>query len=443
MQSRGASGLRSAPDGTESRPEHPRPRGSPLGRRGHARCHPAARTASRGHFGVGHRNVPRRRFRPDAPFARRPRRARDDHVRREHPTRSTVDRVGRPPRRELQIDPAKLHETTSGNPFYVREVLDAGGDVIPENVRSAVLARTSGLSQEANEVVEAVSIAPPRVDASMLGQVCGDATNSIGECIATGVLVAHGDAVAFRHELARLVIEDGLTPTRRTELHRRTLAALAASPTGERDPARLAHHAEAAGESCRSPPVRTRRAEQAFEVGAFREAAAQYARALRFASDVRRANARRSWRAAHVPVTSLTIRWKRSLSSAMPSPAEKPRPPRAAARALTGATSYLLCRGLYSRAEAAVSEAESSRLDGAQHGRVRQRAALSLALDLRRRSGRRNRARSRGRGHRARTRRSRDSSRRARHHRIPRMCARHYARARNPRGSRSGLRYVV
>ena len=26
-----------------------------------------------------------------------------------------------------EIDPAELHQTTSGNPFYVREVLDAGG----------------------------------------------------------------------------------------------------------------------------------------------------------------------------------------------------------------------------------------------------------------------------------------------------------------------------
>ena len=50
--------------------------------------------------------------------------------------------------------------------------------------------------------------------------------------------------MAFRHELARVAVEEALPPDRRLRLHRRALAALA----GNADPARLAYHAEGAGD---------------------------------------------------------------------------------------------------------------------------------------------------------------------------------------------------
>ena len=85
--------------------------------------------------------------------------------------------------------------------------------------------------------------------------------------------------VAFRHELARLVIEESIAPDRRVALHARALRAMADSA----DHARLAHHADAAGDAdavLRFAPEAARRASA---LGAHRESAAQYARALRFA----------------------------------------------------------------------------------------------------------------------------------------------------------------
>ena len=60
------------------------------------------------------------------------------------------------------------------------------------------------------------------------------------------MLNAEREGVAFRHELARLAVEESLPLNRRTTLHRKALAALAAPPVGVPDLARLAHHAEAA-----------------------------------------------------------------------------------------------------------------------------------------------------------------------------------------------------
>jgi DNA-binding CsgD family transcriptional regulator/tetratricopeptide (TPR) repeat protein len=93
-------------------------------------------------------------------------------------------------------------------------------------------------------------------------------------------------AVAFRHELARLTIENSINPHRRVELHRAALRALRSPPDGRLDQARLAHHADAAGDAASVLELAPAAAERAAAVGAHREAAAQYSRALRFADDL-------------------------------------------------------------------------------------------------------------------------------------------------------------
>jgi tetratricopeptide (TPR) repeat protein len=94
------------------------------------------------------------------------------------------------------------------------------------------------------------------------------------------------DAVGFRHEIARAAVEEALAPHRRRRLHRIALAALAAGHGRRIDPARLAHHAEAANDTeavLRYAPVA---AERAAKLGSHREAAEQFARALRHARDL-------------------------------------------------------------------------------------------------------------------------------------------------------------
>ena len=54
-----------------------------------------------------------------------------------------------------------LHALTGGNPFFVTEVVAAGGGV-PETVRGAVLARAARLDPEAREALDLVSVVPGR-----------------------------------------------------------------------------------------------------------------------------------------------------------------------------------------------------------------------------------------------------------------------------------------
>jgi DNA-binding CsgD family transcriptional regulator/tetratricopeptide (TPR) repeat protein len=93
------------------------------------------------------------------------------------------------------------------------------------------------------------------------------------------MVIPGAGGVMFRHELARLVIEESTVPTRSLELH---AGALLASHDSH-DYARLAHHAEAAKDAAAVLRFAPEAARRAAAVGAHRESAAQYSRALRFA----------------------------------------------------------------------------------------------------------------------------------------------------------------
>lgn len=181
------------------------------------------------------------------------------------------------------VDAHELHRTTAGNPFFVTEALAAGEKAIPPTVSHAVLARSSQLSAPARLLAEAVAIGSQATELWLLQVLAPDVISSLDECVAAGMLTADGDAVAFRHELARLAIEDSLPLDRRRSLHRAALAALADPPDGAPDLTRLAHHADAAHDTEAVQRFAPAAAERAAAVGAHREAAAQYARALRYA----------------------------------------------------------------------------------------------------------------------------------------------------------------
>jgi predicted ATPase len=193
-------------------------------------------------------------------------------------SRDSVATLARP----FPVDPDELHERTGGNPFFVTEVLAGVGEEIPPSVRDAVLARAARLSPQARRVLEAVAVAPPRAELWLLDALAGEDAAYVAECLNSGMLRPETDAVIFRHELARLAVEGSLAPTRRVDLHRKALAALTDAPEDARDLARLAHHAEAAGDVDLVLQVAPEAAARAVSLGAHREAAAQYARALRF-----------------------------------------------------------------------------------------------------------------------------------------------------------------
>ena len=86
----------------------------------------------------------------------------------------------------------------------------------------------------------------------------------------------------FRHELVRMAVEASIPPHRTAELHKRLLTAL--EDRGGADPALLAHHAEGAADAAAVRRHAPEAARRSAALGAHREAAAQFERALRFAA---------------------------------------------------------------------------------------------------------------------------------------------------------------
>lgn len=181
------------------------------------------------------------------------------------------------------LDADVLHARTRGNPFYVTEALAAGTTAVPPTVRDAVLARIARLSDPARDLLDAVAVIPQRTEVWLLEAMCGGDLEALDECLRSGVLRVEADGVVFRHELARLAVEEALPPNRAVALHRLALAALSANPLPAADLARLAHHAEAAGDTEAVLRYAPAAGEQAAALGAPREAERQYMRALRFA----------------------------------------------------------------------------------------------------------------------------------------------------------------
>ena len=183
------------------------------------------------------------------------------------------------------IDPVELYRATAGNPFFVTEVLASAEGAIPSTIRDAVLGRSARLGEGARIVLDAVAMTPPQAELWLLEALAGDASDRIDECLNVGMLTSVPGGIAFRHELARRAVEEAVPPRRRAELHGKALNALAAARIGGPDLARLAHHAEGADDAGAVLRYAPAAALHAASLGGHREAAAQYARALRFAGE--------------------------------------------------------------------------------------------------------------------------------------------------------------
>ena len=225
---------------------------------------------------------------------------RDDEVGDRHPLRLVLGDVATAPGvRRLTLPPLspesvralaagsgipadELFRHTGGNPFFVTEILAAGGEWLPATVRDAVLARAARLPQPVREVLEAAAVIGVRSEPWLLERVAGGDPAAVEACLASGTLTVQEDAYAFRHELARDAVLGSVLPHRRAELNRLVLEALRGGGRAA-EPARLAHHAEQAGDAAAVLAYAPAAARLAAELSAHREAAAQYARALRFA----------------------------------------------------------------------------------------------------------------------------------------------------------------
>src|ERR1700722_10666315 len=188
--------------------------------------------------------------------------------------RQLADRTG--------LDAAELHRLTGGNPFYVMAVIAAGVTEIPPAARDAVLARAVGLSSPARAVLDVAALTGARAELRLVESVAECPLAAVDEALSSGLLTVDGARLRFRHEIARLAVEQAISAHRRRLIHARVLDALAAG--GCDAAAGLSFHAGGAGDGPAAVRYASAAARQAAELASHRESAAQFERALRFAA---------------------------------------------------------------------------------------------------------------------------------------------------------------
>jgi len=146
--------------------------------------------------------------------------------------------------RESGCVPDGIFATTAGNPFFVTEVLRADG--VPASVRDAVLARAARQTPAVRALLDMVAIVPARIDVATIDAVLAPMAEDVAAALASGLVTVSDGWYAYRHELARIAMEDALPAPHATTLHACMLAHLEVEedvPT-----ARLVHHAAGAGD---------------------------------------------------------------------------------------------------------------------------------------------------------------------------------------------------
>jgi DNA-binding CsgD family transcriptional regulator len=227
---------------------------------------------------------------------------RDDEIDREHPLRhllgliSRTERVRRLPLARLSpeavrqlsaasaLDSRHVYAVTSGNPFFVTEVIAAGDAThAPPTIVDAVLARTRTVDLATQEALEQLAVIPSTLDRWLVDRVVPGGVPALATAERHGLVTVAPDRVTFRHELIRRAIAGSLPAARRIELNQRVLVALL-----DRDGADLSaivHHAAEAGDAAAVARYAPRAAGEAAAAGSHREAAAH----LRLALDNRSA----------------------------------------------------------------------------------------------------------------------------------------------------------
>jgi DNA-binding NarL/FixJ family response regulator/tetratricopeptide (TPR) repeat protein len=161
----------------------------------------------------------------------------------------------------------RLLARSDGNPFYVEELILAGGDLdadLPPVLRDVLVARVAALSEQAHGVLRAAAAAGREVDdellASVLGMPVRELAVALREAVASGILARRADpggrdgpTFEFRHGLLQELVRDELFAGERIELHAAFAAALEARAALPRagdepaaPPAEIARHWDAA-----------------------------------------------------------------------------------------------------------------------------------------------------------------------------------------------------
>jgi len=228
---------------------------------------------------------------------------REDEVTLEHPFRSVLSLCPSAHTSRIQLLPLSLravetlvkdtqhnavdlHKITAGNPFFINEVLASKtneNEKIPSSIRDAIGARLANLTEAQRGLLLTLSLIPYGIPVTLVEHLFGDHGERYAiDCVARKLLQfdAQGE-LRFRHELARLAVLSCLSLNQQKRKHLEILRGLEELKLTA-NLAWLAHHSEGGLDAANVLKYSPLAATRAANLGAHKEAASYYEKALKF-----------------------------------------------------------------------------------------------------------------------------------------------------------------
>jgi len=187
---------------------------------------------------------------------------------------------------EKGYDAEDVYSITSGNPFYVTEVLASYNAGVPNNVKDSVLSSYHNLGDEAKSLWQQLSVIPEGLEVERLYKVDQSWHEAIGHCIAQRILVIKNNKIQFKHELYRRTIEGALSPFRRIALNKNLLDLFLQSFQERGEIEKIVHYAKNANENELVVTYAPVAAQQAASVGSHIEASRLFLTAIEYSDGV-------------------------------------------------------------------------------------------------------------------------------------------------------------
>lgn len=185
----------------------------------------------------------------------------------------------------LSMDANTLLETTSGNPFFVTEMLSAEEveGPVPDSVSDVINARLNSLPVNARTLLEYASCFPREIPLTLLKQMkLGDIEDALNLVFSRKFLVPTSNGVQFQHELVRVATYGRMTPNQKCHAHAALLGEILLQGANTKSIDMIVHHADGAQDAEMVLEYAPRAATLAAKFGAHKEAADHLRRALRY-----------------------------------------------------------------------------------------------------------------------------------------------------------------
>jgi len=184
--------------------------------------------------------------------------------------------------KEKGFDGEMVYNISSGNPFYVNEILASYSLGIPDNIRDSILSVYNRLDEKTRHVLALLSAFPTPLEVGCLEILEPASIAAVQSCLDSQILIMDNNRIFFKHELYRRTVESSLSPLIRIDLNKKILATFRELFIKDGKIEQIIHHAKNANEYNLVVQYAPAAAKQAVSVGAHIEASKLYLTAIEY-----------------------------------------------------------------------------------------------------------------------------------------------------------------